>query len=89
MQNGAILPPDLLIAISGTIFAEINNVYYYIYFSRDTHHFELICTTKGYNDDYDSVLAKLPHSIAASASILFGQVACRDLKLTLATHVAA
>lgn len=26
--------------------------------------------------------AKLPQGIAASASILFGQVACEDLKLT-------
>lgn len=29
-------------------------------------------------------LAKLVHGIAASTSILFGQVACKDLKLTLA-----
>lgn len=31
-------------------------------------------------------LAKLLHGITASASILFGQVACRDLKLILAPH---
>lgn len=31
-------------------------------------------------------LAKLPHSIAASAFTLFGYAARRDLKLTLAPH---